>query len=852
MKRVLISRKFTSIAIIVAIVTIVLSYIGLNLYTSTIKNDIYLNTKKELVYSLNNYLKAKKDIGITNAFSIANDGQIKDSILTKERILAIDSLKNINQTLKDGTSFKNVKVHIHTKDNISYLRNWKPQKHGDDLSSFRKSIVKVNATKSAINGFEIGKAGLSLRSVVPIVKDGIHLGSLEFIQGLNSVSKAFNKNNHGFLLLMDIDKKVATPTSDKIFKDKYVISQKFINENFFNSMKSLDMNKLLTSNYIVDDKYFYTFINIKDFKGEKLGIAVVARPMSAVNIALDKTNNLIYLALIALVLAIVINLIISLINLKNTVIKPIYALKNSIDAVGKNSSMSQIEVKNNDEIGDVVTSFNFYLESIHKGIKEDQIVIEEAKSVITRANAGLLNTSVKSKAHTKGVQELANSINTLVMGTQKNLDVLSEVLVAYSNAKFDYDVKPLEGITGEIASIMGGAKSTGTTMSGILAMIDNTTKRLLYSAVELNKASKVLSSASNSQAAGLEETAGAIEEILDTVKVSSQNATKMSNLAQEVTNSSITGAKLANETSEAMVEISDQVAEINESIKTIDQIAFQTNILSLNAAVEAATAGEAGKGFAVVAQEVRNLASRSAEAANNIKALVESATRKANDGQKISKDMISGYDTLNQNINLTIELINEVALSSKDQQNSMIQISDTVNELDKVTQENANIASEINKMSDDNEHLAKGLESAINRTSFFEHSKRRVCDMDMVFDFNSLKADHIKFKNTNFAKCNDSKSFKVTNHHGCRMGKWIDSMQDEDILSSEHWEILKDAHKKVHMMTQDVVDLYSGGYDNGQVFSVTANVEKNMNIVFDTLDLLRDDKCTRLREKRDS
>ena len=146
----------------------------------------------------------------------------------------------------------------------------------------------------------------------------------------------------------------------------------------------------------------------------------------------------------------------------------------------------------------------------------------------------------------------------------------------------------------------------------------------------------------------------------------------------------------------------------------------------------------------------------------------------------------------------------------------------------------------------------KDPESLDDENPDAEKKKRKLLGMDMVFDFNSLKADHIKFKNTNFAKCNDSKSFKVTNHHGCRMGKWIDSMQDEDILSSEHWEILKDAHKKVHMMTQDVVDLYSGGYDNGQVFSVTANVEKNMNIVFDTLDLLRDDKCTRLREKRDS
>ena len=106
----------------------------------------------------------------------------------------------------------------------------------------------------------------------------------------------------------------------------------------------------------------------------------------------------------------------------------------------------------------------------------------------------------------------------------------------------------------------------------------------------------------------------------------------------------------------------------------IDQIAFQTNILSLNAAVEAATAGEAGKGFAVVAQEVRNLASRSAEAANEIKALVGTATQKANDGKKISDEMIKGYEELNENITQTISLINDVEAASKEQQTGIEQI----------------------------------------------------------------------------------------------------------------------------------------------------------------------------------
>ena len=117
----------------------------------------------------------------------------------------------------------------------------------------------------------------------------------------------------------------------------------------------------------------------------------------------------------------------------------------------------------------------------------------------------------------------------------------------------------------------------------------------------------------------------------------------MTQHAKEVTDSVKEGEELASKTSLAMDEINEQVNAINDAITVIDQIAFQTNILSLNAAVEAATAGEAGRGFAVVAQEVRNLASRSAEAAKEIKDLVENANIKANEGKEIADVMIGGF-----------------------------------------------------------------------------------------------------------------------------------------------------------------------------------------------------------------
>ncbi|MBS4066970.1 MAG: hypothetical protein KGZ62_00005, partial [Sulfurimonas sp.] len=132
----------------------------------------------------------------------------------------------------------------------------------------------------------------------------------------------------------------------------------------------------------------------------------------------------------------------------------------------------------------------------------------------------------------------------------------------------------------------------------------------------------------------------------------------------------------------------------NDAVAIIENIAFQTNILSLNAAVEAATAGDAGKGFAVVAQEVRNLANRSADAAKEIKAMASQAAHKSNEGMNIATELTRGFEVIADKIAQTASMVQDVSNANREQMQGIGQINTAVTQLDQMTQENAKVAAQ--------------------------------------------------------------------------------------------------------------------------------------------------------------
>jgi methyl-accepting chemotaxis protein len=434
----------------------------------------------------------------------------------------------------------------------------------------------------------------------------------------------------------------------------------------------------------------------------------------------DKSNSTLFILIVMSIIGILFGIIIgigivrqvgtSLTNFENGLLEFFGFLNKEIKKV------TLLDDSSKDEFGEMAKVVNQNIEKTQRLIIQDHELIEDVKRVVNEVKQGKLHYKIEKTTQNESLEELKNTFNEMLENTSKNVceDINKIIRVLDSFAKLDFRdrvendegivAKGLNNLADIINDMLVENKSNGLTL-------DESSNILLKNVDKLN-------TSSNEAAASLEETAAALEQITSNIRNNTENIAKMAKYSNEVTNSSSQGEKLASQTTIAMDEINTQVNLINDAISIIDQIAFQTNILSLNAAVEAATAGEAGRGFAVVAQEVRNLASRSAEAAREIKIIVENATKKANDGKDIANTMISGYKVLNENISQTINLIQDIEMSSKEQLTGIEQINDALTSLDQQTQQNAQIASQAHDVAVITDTIAKLVVSNANAKEF--------------------------------------------------------------------------------------------------------------------------------------
>ena len=372
--------------------------------------------------------------------------------------------------------------------------------------------------------------------------------------------------------------------------------------------------------------------------------------------------------------------------------------------------------------GDVAQARDFALKEFapvvdrYNAVADKMVAYQIERSEAQAAEANALIRSYRMAVVVAGVAGLALLVVlswVLVARIRQSLSEVSGVARRIGEGDLSRPVQ-VSG-RGEVAEMMLAMQQMQASLVRIVGEVRLSSDSIATGSSEIATGNADLSQRTEEQASNLEETAASMEELTSTVKNNADTAHKAAALAGEASRAAVQGGEVVGQVVSPMEEISAASRKITDIISVIDGIAFQTNILALNAAVEAARAGEQGRGFAVVATEVRNLASRSADAARQIKTLIQASVERVEAGSTQVAEAGGTMARVVSSVHEVQTLIQEITHATTEQSNGISQVNVAVAELDRMTQQNASLVEESAAAAENLREQALSLADSVNR-----------------------------------------------------------------------------------------------------------------------------------------
>lgn len=351
--------------------------------------------------------------------------------------------------------------------------------------------------------------------------------------------------------------------------------------------------------------------------------------------------------------------------------------------------------------------------------ERDDEIGDIAKSVTQLKEAAFerqrLRENAEQERQAKSNEDVANHERETQAANERShfIAQLSDGLTQLSRGDLTHRIE--EEFAPEFEKLRSAFNSSIETLASTLTDVSEATRQVRQSADTVNASSDDLSRRTEQQAASLEQTAAALDQVTATVRQSTDKANKASDMVTETKSGAEKSGVVVRNAIEAMTKIEESATQISQIISVIDEIAFQTNLLALNAGVEAARAGDAGKGFAVVAQEVRELAGRTANAAKEIKALIDTSASQVETGVSLVNDTSTALVEIEGNVASINEVIHSIVTGATEQSTALAEINTAVNQMDQVTQQNANMVQETNRSCEGLIDLSSQLDGLIQR-----------------------------------------------------------------------------------------------------------------------------------------